>query len=318
MIACLTDLIGIRNVSGFTTSTSGLYINDLEGITTDQLDKIKDDTEEYDDVGSVWEKIYIRAKLLFEADIRRSMRKYLKKTSVKTNVITGQVYNNESISPSAFYKGQYFDFPITGHNLELHLNYGQVYVPVSSTVIINIYNFNTGDLLNTASQLGSGLVKVNLGFEYVVHEYPKIFVAVDHENITSYKATDYEIGGLWYNSPAIVSKAGSVIYSNLASGNIGLILNYHIRCSVSNFVCHHIDQFTTPFLYRLGIEFIKERLGSAEVNQYTLTDQPQAIALLEMFKGEYDLDTIIQGIQIEEDGLCFECNHPVTRKIMMP
>ena len=73
MIQCLDDLVGILSVSEYSTSESGLWINDLPGITTQKLDLIKDDIEDYEDTANAWEAIYTRAKRQLEQDIIRKM-----------------------------------------------------------------------------------------------------------------------------------------------------------------------------------------------------------------------------------------------------
>lgn len=321
MLKSLDGLIGIRNVSGWDSSDSGLYVNDLEGITTDQLDKIKDDEEEYEAVGSLWEKIYIRAKNLIDADIRLYMKKYMKRTSILHNIMTGQIYNNTIVSASAKYRGHLFEFPVSGHNLELHLNFGQVNLTAAGTLIIKVFDATTGDLLGTYTKdVSAGLQKIMISEEYPVHEYPRIFVGLDHSIITAYKATDYEIGAWLGSLNRTVPMASSVISDNMSSEDISLILNYHIRCSLDNFVATHIDILTTPFLYKLGLEFMKERLGSDEVNQFTLIDIPQTEKLMAMYAEEYTktLNNALVDLAPEDDGICFICNHAVNKRIMMP
>ena len=42
-IDCLNNLIGVRGIAGYEDPDSGYYINDLEGITREQLENISDD-----------------------------------------------------------------------------------------------------------------------------------------------------------------------------------------------------------------------------------------------------------------------------------
>jgi len=319
MIACLDNLIGILNIQEYTTSESGLWINDLNGITTQQLDLIKDDIEDYDDPGNAWEKIYTRAKHQFEKDIIRRMRKYLTTLSIIDNVITSQVFENVNVDSSGK-RGYFFDFPLSGNNLEINFQFVQVYLPSEQSFTVELYNAIDGKLLETASftGTGTGLKKLSLGWTKAVHEYPKLFICLDHAGKTFKQVDQYNYGRWPYAKERITT--GSAVESNLSVGEISMILSYQIQCSVSNFVCQRRHLFEYAFLYCLGIEFKKELLGSDEVNQYTLLNREDNEAILNQYKQDYDeaLDNALQGLEPQEDGICFTCNKLVTMRYMHP
>lgn len=319
MISCLDDLIGILNVSEYSTSESGLYINDLDGITTQKLNLIKDDVEDYEDVANAWEKIYERAKRAFEKDILKRMRKYLTAKSIVHNVITSQFYENTT-APASGKRGYYLEFPISTNNLEVHFNYAQVYLTAEDTFSVFLYNATDGKMLESTSFTGngSGLKKLSLGWSYAVHEYPRLFCCVDHTG-KSFKQIDQYNYGKWPYADERVA-TGTPSYDLLTTGEISLILSYQIQCSISNFVCQRRHLFEYPFLYCLGIEFMKELLGSDEINQYTLVDREDNLALLDRYRLEYDeaLNNVLYGLEPTDDGLCFTCNKMVTKKYAMP
>ena len=313
---CLDNRIGLRDID--TDPDSGLYINDLEGITTAQISKLKDDVEDYEDTESAWEQIYRRAQWLFDTDIRMKMKKYLKPTSIRQNIISGQINENTNIATTAFLRGHFFDFPETSHDLELHLNYAQVYLTAAASFSVFIYEATTGILLDTVTKTsaGPGLVRLDLLKNYAIHEYPRLFVCIDHEGLATKKADDYDINPMWYTSTNEISNASTPVYGSLSSASIALILNYHVRCSMNHFICQHIDLLTTPFMYKLAIEIMKERLGSDQVNQFTL-NRDQANELRDSYKIEYEnsLNEALEGLR-PQNGVCFQCNHAVTRKLL--
>lgn len=319
MIQCLDGLVGILNVSEYSTSESGLWINDLPGITTQKLDLIKDDIEDYNDTANAWEAIYTRAKRKFEQDIIRKMRKYLRTLSVVDNVVTSQFEDNVTVASSGK-RGYYFQFPLSGNNLEIHFNYVQVRMPTNQSFAVYLYNAVDGSLLESESYTGSGagIVKLSLGWQIAVHEYPDIFIAIDHEGKTFGRVDQYNYGTYPYASERVTT--GSAVKSNLSSGEIGMVLNYQIQCSVSNFVCQRRHLFEYPFLYCLGVEFMRELLGSDEVNQHTLLNREDNVAMMDQFKMDYDeaLDNALEGLEPKDDAICFTCQKLVTKKYMMP
>ena len=77
MIDCLNNYIGVRDLEPYTDPDSGYYINDLQGITTQQLEDISDDEDHYE-ARLGWDDIYNRASRLLESDIKNALKKYFK------------------------------------------------------------------------------------------------------------------------------------------------------------------------------------------------------------------------------------------------
>ena len=78
--------------------------------------------------------------------------------------------------------------------------------------------------------------------------------------------------------------------------------------------------FKDAFLYKLGIEFCKERINSDRINRYTLMDRDQAMELKDSFQKQYQelLQNALIDLRIENDGVCFECNKAVNYKMILP
>jgi hypothetical protein len=65
MIDCLNNYIGVRGLTPYEDPDSGYYINDLQGITTEQLEEISDEDDHYE-VRLAWDDIYDHSKALQE------------------------------------------------------------------------------------------------------------------------------------------------------------------------------------------------------------------------------------------------------------
>jgi len=321
-IACLDDHIGILDVSGYTTTNSGLYINDLPGISTAQLNKIKDSVEDYEDVGNAWEQIRLRAQRRMEADIRIHMKKYFRNIAVVDNGITGQFDTNTNETAENKLKGILFDYSTSSKNLELHLNYAQLYLTAESDFTVKIYNASTGEQLTAKSFTGNGtgIKQIDLQLVYAVHEYPQIFVAYEDTGLSVKRASSLGFDGLSPTGSFSATIGTTPIMANLSGDTSGLVLAYQLRCSLENFICQHIDLLTYAYWYALGTEFMLERVHSDSINRYTMIDRNRAAELVEEFKTEYTtkLDSILHDTVIEEDGYCFVCAREMNIRTVLP
>jgi len=118
-ISCLENYIGAKNIAD--QPTSGRFINDLAGITTDRIDQTYDQDDNYD-VESAWDAIERNAIRKFYAKLSIWAKKYYLNYSYMVNVITGQYMSNTAVPVSDEYKGVFstFSLPRTKHNVADH------------------------------------------------------------------------------------------------------------------------------------------------------------------------------------------------------
>ena len=319
MISCLKNYIGVKGVAGYEQPDSDYFINDLEGITTDQLEEISDDDDHYEP-RLAFDDIYNRGSRLLESDIKTTLKKYFKRYSYFKNGITGFYKSDTSTTVGANYNGWYFDLSYESKNLTLNLTSIDVYLTAAADFTIYIFDFVTGQELETIGVSGiAGKNTFRIEKFYPLHRYNEIFICYDEQEIITYKADDYGLDGLSLRRGNI-SKAVSIVSDNFNGAETGLVLNYNIECSVDNFVCMRLSIFKDAFLYKLGVEFCKERISSDRINRYTLMDRDQAIELKDSFEKQYKelLDNALRDLRVESDGVCFECNKAVNYKIILP
>jgi len=318
MIECLNNLIGVRGLPPYEDPHSGYYINDLQGLTTQQLEDISDDEDHYE-VRLAWDDIYARSSRLLETDIKNAIKKYFKRYSYINNGITGQLIDTVAITQSSVYSGQYFDFGYDSKNLSLNLTEFDIYLSSAVTFNLYIYDLNTGKKLDEIAYSGiEGLNTLRINKNYITHKYSRIFVCYDASVVDTIEMTEYNSNG--YVSPGYISKTASLLDNNFKGAKTGISVTYNIDCSVSNFVCQRIDSFKDAFLYKLGIEFCNERIYSDRINRYTLMDRDDATLLRGEFIEQYNLliDAALKDLKIEDDGICFECNKAVNYKVVLP
>lgn len=318
MIDCLNNYIGVRGLPPYEDPDSGYYINDLQGITTQQLEDISDDEDHYE-VRLAWDDIYNRASRLLETDIKNALKKYFKNYSYVTNGITGQLTKSETLPTATNYNGWSFNLGYESKNLVLNISKFDIYLNTAATFDIFVYDLNTGKKLDEISFTGvEGINTFNIGKNYAVHRYSNIFVCYDASEVSVLKMTEYK--PLGFTRSGDIPKSGSVLDSNLSNSNTGLSVTFNLECSVSNFVCQRIDSFKDAFLYKLGVEFCNERIYSDRINRYTLMDRDDATTLRTELNDQYTLliDAALEDLKVNESDQCFECNKAVNYRVMLP
>lgn len=321
MISCLSNYIGIRNVAGYQNPESGVFINNLPGISTDILEDISQD-DEYT-IQMAWEGILDRAILRFESDVNTWASKYFLNYSLSGQNITGHYDDNEAIATSNNYNGWYFDLLSYSPNLALNINSVELYTANSVSSSIRIYNATTGKLLDEI-QFTSVAEEINVIYiakEYPLWKYPNLFICYDENMIQTIETDDLFIGQFDFLSRRKVGTGTAPTKANLiAADDTGLILNYSLNCSIDNFICHRRDFFKEPFWYLLGVEFCNERIYSDRINRYTLLNQDEADKLRNQLEAAYTdkMNGKLKGLKMTENDDCFVCNKAVNYRTLLP
>ena len=321
-ISCLENYIGAKNIAD--QPTSGRFINDLAGITTDRIDQTYDQDDNYD-VESAWDAIERNAIRKFYAKLSIWAKKYYLNYSYMVNVITGQYMSNTAVPVSDEYKGVFFDFQFTSYkNIMLQITSVNIYArTVASQVTIYAFNTSTGErLFDKVVDLVVGDNRINLGWSIPVWRYGEVFICYDASEIETIEHDSYGFSALDSIDYKKIPKGGSVVTGNLsASGKQnGLIVTYNLDCSLDNFVCNRLELFEEAFMYCIAAETLHQSIHSEEINRYTLLDFERANLLLEQYQEEFveQMSAVLKGLKIQDDSLCFVCNRAINHRTMLP
>jgi hypothetical protein len=318
MIDCLNNYIGIRGIVGYEDPDSGYYINDLQGLTTDNIEEISDDTDQYE-TSLVWDDIYNRASRLLETDIKNALKKYFKTYSYVDNGITGQLTKSETLTAANNLNGWSFNLGFQSKNLVLNINSVDIYLNTATNFNIFVYDLNSGEKLDEILMTGvSGLQTYRINKNYAVHRRDNIFVCYNANEVSALKMTEYMPHG--FTESGDIPRTGSIIEGNLTGGDTGMSVTFNLECSVSNFVCQRIDSFKDAFLYKLGVETCNERIYSDRINRYTLVNRDEATQLRTEFQQQYELliEASLKDLRVRENDECFECNKAINYKTLLP
>jgi len=317
MIDCLNNYIGVRSLPPYEDPDSGYYINDLQGISTQQLEDISDDEDHYE-VRLAWDDIYVRAERQLESDIKTALQKYSKRNSYIDNSITGKLTDNVSTTPGNTFNGWWFNMGYQSKNLVLNISTVDIYLNTAANFDLFIYDLNSGKKLDEIAYTGvEGLNTVRVNKNYPLHRYSNVYICYDASEVSVLKMTEYK--SLGFTKSVEVGKTSAVINDNVDGADTGISVTFNLECSVINFVCQRIDSFKDAFLYKLGVEFCNERIYSDRINRYTLMDSKDAEKLRTEFNDQYNLliESSLKDLKINESDECFECNKAINDKRML-
>lgn len=321
-MTCLQDYIGLRGC-GAAVPPSGLYVNDLPGISLKQLVNLTN--EEETTYVQLWDVIQKRAMNRFSLDVREAMGKYYKLNSLMQGVNFGKQVGSPISIPDEY----------IGFTIELIDNETYEYVPSPLASIhiqelrfyaaepanqqdFLIYDINTGSLLFSTKVdlvLGWNVIPVNKTFhnDYSVNSWRLgcfHFVtdmggalSTDVPNNHQFPGCcDVRVRGAYFNGTATDQ---NITYT---SNSYGLTGTFSIICSWDAVICQNKTLFSRAFWYLCGIELLTEQLYSTKLNLFTTTNLQRAKELREEYQVEYSksLEQVAGGFKLNCD-CCIDC-----------
>lgn len=296
---CLKDYIGLRHCSQ-EEPESGLYVNNLPGMSTELVDKIAN-SEQVNLVG-VWEDVQATAIPRFVQDFQKYLFEEAKTGFNKTLYSTQRLKkprNYELLDKEAIYRGVYVYIPVSRF-VKFDLKSVQIFVKdvdggsfdsgfdegfeIDSSDLnaqIRIYDLQNEKLVHTEEvvlQQGINTFDLNLEFSPST-EAIELFVCIDSTKITSIKTTDNLYG--WYDGdctyhhswgwddqaviyPATMSLESLPVYENIGLPGIGqgVSIESTITCSIEQFLCENRKYMKTALQYLLGSQMLLQKLAS--------------------------------------------------------
>jgi hypothetical protein len=331
---CFDNLIGIHRSCNETEPSSGLWIQDLEGITL-SVANAATDNETISGISLIEEKITF-AQNAIAATLRNQLASKVRVNSILQNDTVGYYKDNlRSVSAEAGkLKGiivRVDKYPY----LEFFLS--RVFLKLASSVTTNVYVYDllSDTLLDTISitTVAKTATPVLVNKSYLTNRQRlHLFICFDSSVANTYETNMTSAGcsncyGQNYSNNYISFSGGSIgsadqkIDSNISSisGTNGMSIEYSLNCSVERFICSMGNQLAWPLLHKVGAEIMKELLASRRLNSIVNIDQAMNKALLEKFEAEYiaSMSAILDNMKLPND-ICFKCNQPVRKVVAIP
>lgn len=325
---CLNNYIGI-NWCNATLPASGLYVNDLPGLTLKSIDKTASD--EQATFIQVWQQVQKRALRMLGSAIVSGFNSRYRINQVYQLFDLGKrtILTTQQTTPASESRG--IEIALNSNASLLQVIYVQqvsLYLKAAQTVTIQVHD-TFGALLDTfevdgtqgwntvsIDKLYTDTDKVLISYNAATTESPILLI---NENLAADNLTDCTgicdsratIRGIKFTDTA------DITYGNNA---YGLSVVATIKCDYGNLVCRNKQVFANALWYLLGAEVLTERIHSDRLNRYTTIDAKKALELRDEFYAQYkaELGVALSTIQLNPTDYCLDCNQPVTLQTNLP
>lgn len=297
MLNCLLDYVGVADCEG-TAPESGVYLNELAGVSTRGLDALADDDKRT--FLGVWRAIQARAARKMYAELARLYAD----SPLMDGGRAGSDAENAQI----------------GAGIPLGLRLAQANAPycawrVRSVTLrvtnpinfdLNVWDAETGALLDTfpvQAVAGKNIVSIEKTYlsTAIFIGYASIFTQTPA--LTPYNACNCgeECGKISASNVLGIAPAlGETAFS------AGLCVEYSRYCAIEKYVCSRKDEFLTLWIAYLTIEWLEERLYSTRLNRFTSLAKEEATERLRAAQTEARELTAAVRL-FDDDSCCKPC-----------
>lgn len=353
---CLIDLIGVKGCSQ-PTPPSGLFINDLPGITLKSLDKIA--SEDDGNFLGVWATIQKRAAIRFRRDVVAKLAKRYRLKTITTSIDTGRKADlTSSVAPVTNFNGLIAELNQEGDTF-IGSNFQQIYVELvaifdkfgGNPLSFAVFDLDLGIELYTdslaVSAKGWNVINVRQSFDArrVYIYYPQKLHTTINQPFQDVKNA-VNTNGCWHICSSHCGcdftvksgvQVGATDPSLVVENNdiFGLQVQISAKCELEKLICRNINCFINAWWYLCGIELMNERIFSDRLNEFTVFDRNKAQQLHDKFVIDYqgglieqpngnqifrkgELGLAIKGINLDLADCCIECDAGVSMQESLP
>jgi hypothetical protein len=315
-------------------SATGLQAKELMGLTVNSINELAD--SDVTNFEKFYDELYLRAYRALLSDAQKILSGFYKYPD--GTYVSGKFNFNKKISTletsefisvlqgNAGYAGARITWPPSQYSVA---NVGIVNVFIKtlqspSIVTLRIYD-NTLDPL-----LGGLLYEKEFPVNAGLNSLPVFFnvntvdfsILIDLADQVFYQSKQkFYYNGEWIDqdiSCSMPCAGGAMISYQINGGGVNAFVT--ALCSLERFIEQNFALFQFQLYYSIGREFMKERITSDRVNQYTVISLERATQLLTLYETDYvnALDSLRSINQIPEDFQCFNCKSVLSTKNLLP
>lgn len=338
---CFLNYVPLRACSGMTESPSGLFLDDLPGISILSLDSIATASEG----GSpelLWQRVQRRALKRLESDLLNRLYKKMRIKPIQSEEWVGQPKDPRRFTTphSGYYRGVMVRLDGSRY-MGLHLSEITLETRFSGLVNLVIIDAYRGEILKTIPwDVRPGQNRKVLEddfFSFPSTDY--IFIAADGgiqtASVSPYVSDKRNAWG-FYDECACEQNYGDYSYVRggrmLAGGTLtetefqsesetyGISLKFQVRCLLQVYICSQRDQLISAWANLLGVELLREFRASGRVNAHTVGRGPDDLEERQKeYEGLYmtDMHTFVKHAKFPQDE-CFDCRTSTYQTFMSP
>ena len=305
---CLKNIVGVRCLGD--SSSSGLYVEDLEGINLKTAAQIADVRYQSGlDLISKKKDFAIKA---ISNDIQAAFLPYFRINSIIDELSIGK-FKNTTLTPSPFNRGVQIK---TRSSRLLRIQIQNIEVKIVETFLTSFVKIIDGldeNIIEFTTD-AEGKAKIDVNF---ISKTNEVFVVIEDPLITPFD-------GQLKNGCSCYSKSSEFLIGKgykdgqTASSTFGLSVQSLAVCDQEQFVCLLAPRLGFAILYKTGIEIVKEWIASDRLNPVTMIDDGIEEFLLEEFESQYNkqIKLLIESLpdfMSRLDEICVVCsgNHYV-------
>lgn len=315
---CFENYITLEGLSPEINPRSGLYVNDLPGVTLAMFSGLMN--EDHSDTQEYWDKLYKRSVVNFidEVSSRMYQEFYVEKVidSQRSGVFNKPFALNDSSEEQAGVQLELIKTKYSTTEIQA-IDIYSVGSPDPEDVLLQIIDDETEKLLwSKVVNLEEGLNTIDV---FESFESKKLRVVYNPSDVASYTTNRYKDDNHTYTSvkscdPCVTSDTKITQYNGG-----GLIVEFTTKCSIEAFICSQISRFKLALWYYIGVELMTDSILSKNVNCFTI-DREDAERQLGLYETEVNkkLDNAIKRLRIKDDLVCFDCKGTVSKVTVLP
>lgn len=301
---CLNNFIGVKCLTPG-TPTSGLYINDLEGLNLKYAANIAD-SDFISGLQFLNEKIQFATKLVI-SDLTRYSLPYFRMNSIVDELSVGD-WTSNTLAPANVDRGVHLQVK---RSRMLRINVSNIKIKLGNVNTLHSVVVESGSVSQTFAFVtdANGDAEINLNFTSTTQD---VYVYMDNSTINVNNSSIKTGCGCSSKSGQFLSAYGWNGSGN-SNSTYGLKVQATAICDNDEFACVLGAKLGLPILYRSGIEILHEAVATDRLNSLTLLDTDKINFLLENWTAEYDkqMKMLIESLpQLLRriDECCIVCN----------
>lgn len=337
---CLINYIGIAGAPN-QTPESGEYINRLQpGLPLEAMVKVTE--PERESFLEAWSDIQKRSSMRFNTRIITAAQKKYKIQTIQRSVDLLKAIDKTAITASnAKWRGFTIELTLDKSQLIVYSALQTIYIQTirlyrtEATAAVQgaIFDLQSGEQLaefEVPSIAAAGWTNVKIEQRFSSN---RVFVAVDATLVDGVELSILPTVVDAFRS-CTCDHFGSYAYSNIrgaqsltlsdevtdddltyGSNTYGMSAVFSVQCSYEPLVCNNKNVFLLAWSYLLAWEILWTRINSSSINRWTIgIDKKRAEQLMSEMDTlfEAEVSTVFDGINMDLNDACLECNATFT------
>jgi hypothetical protein len=325
---CLSEIIGIKKACTDTEPSSGLYVNDLPGMSLKIADSAAN-SEKINGITLIEDRINFASNYIVN-DFRNFLQDKFILNSILENSKVGYYKDDNSIvAATNKLKGLRIN---VREEPFININISRIGLRFDTSITTNIliYNLYTGELLYTLpiTTVANEITYIDVNKTIATkRQRISLFVCIDASVSDHYAAyaNQSNIGCSTCGAKKYISTvssgqidpASSKTETNYVTSTStgGLTVDYSIECDMLNYICSISRSLAWPLLYKTGHLIMQELKHSQQLNTIVMINKAKNEELSTYYEQEYTkaMNQLTSNLQIPKD-ICFQCA-PKIKKI---